>query len=344
MKKFSNEGSATIEASLVFIVFIAAYLIINSVALSLMTESITRKAAFETGMELASYIQISERIGLSDIMKTNTVDIDDYKNIIAAELNSGDFSDEAFTKILDLFLNDLEFSAKKKLFTKLVEDIIHSKIKRLNGTKNIEDLGVKNLNIEDLSILENNSQIEFTINYEYELDKLGIFGFKNEISQKFLTDTWTTAKSNSSLDSIWDQTNFIRGRYFLDRIRSENIIGLKTGRGFDIYDNKTNTLIQVYSLNIFKQTYSDNAGDKYTIKDRFIEQINTYYKKLDDNINRYGNKVITLNGNEINILNPNKKLYIILPLEAEEMTNIKEIIGKLSGEIEFKYMEKAFND
>lgn len=346
MKKFLNDGSVTIEASFVFVIFITAYLTINSIAMSIITESITRKAVFETGMDLATYTQIADRIGLADIVETNTIDEEDYKNIIMDELKSGSSGQQALSKIIDLLKKDIKEESKNNLFKQILESIFLAKINKINGASKLEDLGIQNFHIENLSILENNSQIEFSIKYKYKLDKFGIFSFQNDIEQKFLVDTWSSLISSSNDESIWNRTNFERGRYFLEKVRSENVVALKTGRGFDIYDTNTNTLIQVYSLNIFDQSYSNLMDGKYNIDEGFNDQLKVYYKKLEDNIKKYGDKVITSNGNEIEIANPEKKLYIILPEETKAMTDINYKINELDNldEIEFLYMEKAFND
>lgn len=354
LKKFSNNrGSISIEASLVSIIFILGYFIINNIAMNILVESITRKTLFETAVELSTYIQILDEFDLSENIETSSFDFENYKDILYKGIDT-DFERGVSTIIDDLYnqiKNDSINSLKNNSYQRIMKLIFSNKLKEIKNDINIEKLGlvggIDGIDFSNSKILENGNEIDLTIKYKFNLDKFGLFSYKNEITQKQILNLWISKTSKLDLETIWKSSNFIRGRYFANSMISHlNAIPTKKGKGIDFYNNETNTLIQVFSLNIFDKTYSNFESDKYKLKEEFLKVVKNYYKKIHENTEKLKGIIETANGEVMSISNPNLKLILILPEEAEDLTNIKDYYNYINqnfGNTEFIFMEKNFN-
>lgn len=341
MKKHSNSAFITIEASLVLFIFVISYFIVNTVALSIMTESITKKALYETAFDLSSYAVIVDRLNSTDDLETHGISFDNYKKIILNELDEDTNLSNIFDSLKKQISNDVQNFVNKEVYKQIVKNIFANKIKNINGSNN-GNIGllesVSDVKISDVRLFEDGNKISIKINYPINLDKFNIFNFKNNVTQYAEIDTWINRYSKIT-DSIWHKSNFERGRYFAERLRNGDEIAIKRGIGLDLYNPETNTISQVFSLNIFDKSYSENK----TIKDNFYKQLDIYYKEMNANLIKVKNKIITNNGETINLSNPNLKLVIVMPNEAEGLlfdnTRLQAI-----GNIEFKFMEDALID
>lgn len=340
MKKSANRGSITIEASLVLTIFIIFFVILHSISLSIMFESVTRKALFETGISISTYSQMIDILDNSKKIKTEKIDTKKYIDL----LKEG-FDDSNLIDLIKLAKDDGINLSKNAIIKNMISKIFRNRLNNYIKIKNFEKFGIKDglqgFNFKNISILESDNIIELELEYSFNLDKYNFFNHSNKVNQKILINAWTDNQAENN-KSIWNKSNFVRGRYFADLLRNKGI-GIKPGYGVDIFNNDTNTLIQVFSLNIFNKSYSTKTGEKYRIKEEFLNQIKIYYKELKKNVSRLKNPLKTLDGNNINIKNPNSKLLIILPLETEEYTDIKNIISEINkiGNIEILYLEKA---
>lgn len=346
MKKHLNKGEITIEASLVFFIFVVAYITINSLAVGLMNESLTRKAIFETGIEFSNYIQMIDKVYN---IKTKSFDTENYKEIfldsMKEQLPDSNIT-EIFSRLKTNILNDTTEASKKIILKNILKDMLLEKIEYINykfKTDNLIDLDIENLKIH-----ESGSEIEFVLSYSYKLDKFGLFTFNNDVSQKFLINTNMYKKNQKNNNTIWSKSNFERGRYFASKFRNEKKVGLKPGYGIDIYDSSNNSVIQIFSLNIFADSYTQKNGNNYILKEKFFTQIDKYYEELLTNSrNIIGRDVVTVNDEIINIKNARPILYIVMPLESQNMNHIQKDLSKLSEKetnIEFYYIEEALSD
>lgn len=345
-----NKGAITIEASIVFIIFTAGYLLLNSISMGLMVESMTRKALFEVGMDMSHYIQIVDRVGLNDYVRTETVELDDYKNLIIEDFNNqidGEEGGDIVSSLLDLAKRDALGRTKKFGMDKIVSRLFVKKLRSIRPDLDIKNtFSIDKFDFSESKILENGNQIRLKLNYNFKMDSLGIFSVKNNISQVFLTDTWINNIKKNKFYSIWDESNFERGRYFASKIRSESKLGLKTGKGFDYFDKDTNTLIQAISLNIFDRTYTNEEQGKYYIKEEFFKLLKRYDNEMKKNYKKVANTMEQINGELLELNKANIKLLIILPEEAMQRTDLENYLSQIHNNqsIEFKYLEKAFND
>lgn len=346
-KCLDNKGSATIEASLVLIIFIMGYLILHSLSINLLVESITRKALFETGMDLSNYIQFVDTLEEVHNIKTSEIDLKDYEELIIKSITSNNsFIKDLFT----LVKKDLRSEVQKKSYKFIIKKIFSEKISSIKSDVNYNNLGVENgidgINISDIKILENSNSLQLEINYDFKIDKLGLFSYRNNVNQSVNIGSWAREDKNTpdKFSSIWDKSNFFRGKYFANEFREKYPgIVIKKGSGVDLYDVNNNTIIQIYSLNIFDKTYSEKTEDGYILKEDFNKTIKSYYKKLLFNINNMNNTFVSEDGRNFEINKPIEKLVIILPEEAKVLFNLNNIEKEVRN-IEFLYLEKAIND
>ncbi|EHR35475.1 hypothetical protein ACKA01_06270 [Helcococcus kunzii] len=342
-----NSGSATIEASLVFIVFVVGYLVLHSLSINLLVESITRKALFETGMDISSYIQFIDSFEKIDNIKTESINYEDYKDIIIENINN---ENKLIKDLIKLAKKDISNETKRVTYSNITKKILEKKMDSIKNDVNFENLGIVNgksgIKVSDINVLENSNALEIAINYTFNLDKFGMFSLKNNVKQCINIGTWARkgGNGNDANSTIWNESNFIRGRYFADHLRKEHPgIVIKKGSGVDLFDVENNTIIQVYSLNIFNKTYSEKKEEKHFLKEEFFKTVKSYYKKLLLNIKNMNNNFISNDGKSYEISNPKEKLVIVLPEEAKELFDLKNIKKEI-GNVEFLYMEKALND
>lgn len=353
MKKYLNRGSLTIEASLVFILFTIGYFIVNNVAISIMTESLTRKALFETGLEFSTYIEVIDKFEYTNSLKTTTFDIKEYENIITDGIGK-EISFENFNVIIAdlkrLLKHDMSGEFKRIVYNNILKKIFLVKLndisKNFNLNKSTIINGITGIEFFNSKILENSNRLEINLKYKNEIGKFGFLSYKNEVIQKFLIDTWIVNHNKKHKKSIWDETNFERGRYFAGNVRkNDKLIEIKIGKGIDLFDFENNTAIKVYSINIFEEFYSNKNLDKYQIKEEFFNLIKTYKNKFKKDLIKY-KEIESISGRKIKLNNPKTKLILILPEEAKKLSDIEVYIKKINDIIpyEIRYMEKAFND
>ena len=341
MKRHLNSAFITIEASLVLFIFVISYYIVNTVALNIMTESITKKALYETVLDLSSYSLIVDRLNSTDDLTTQEVKFDNYKDIILKEISEDFNINDLFDSLKKQLSTDSMNIINKEVYKKLVKNIFVSKIYNINGSNN-EKVGILNsiddIKISELKLFEDGNKISIKIEYPINLDKYNIFNFKNNIIQYVEIDTWIN-RYKQKTDSIWQKSNFERGRYFAEKLRNNGEMIIERGVGLDLYNPETNTISQIFSLNIFDKSYSDNK----VIKDYFYKQLEIYYKEMIVNLDKVKNSISLNNGETINLTNPILKLVIVIPNESRNLeldySRLKEI-----GNIEFEFMEDAFID
>lgn len=352
LKKFlENRALITIEASLVSSIFLAGYLVLNSIAISLITESISRRALFELGMDLSAYLQVVDRIGMTDYIATDENGFSNLQKKMMSQIVNEIEMDNLFDNIVNITKNNIISSGKTFAYNKLLKPIYIQKLKSINGYSNLNILGIKeivnNANFSNTKIFQNGNQLELNLSYEFNIDNFGVFSNTNTVNQKVVIDNWiNNFSNNNSFDSIWNKSNFERGKHFVNKLRSNSDIPIKKGTEFDFYDTNSNTLYQVVSLNIFTEFYSEKVGELFEIKESFNRQISKYMNKIKKNYEKYKDKIKKQSGEELNISNPKFKLIVIMPEEALLMNNIQKTTKLLEykTELEFKYMEKIFND
>lgn len=345
IKIFSNKGIATIEASLAFTFFIVGYIILNSLIISLSIQSEIRKALTKTTNELSGYIQIMDKINIIDKIKTQKFDKDKYLNLFKDEIKEDFLAD-----LKNLLVSDFGEYVKSKSYNSILKNIF---LKNLNKSSDyLSKVGILNgidgIDFSESSILEDGETIKLNLQYQYNTGKYGIFEKTRKIILNSGKKVWISHGLKYQNTSIWEKANFERGKWFLDFYRKESsLVILKQGKGIDVYIPSTNTVQQVYSLNIFSNSYSFKESGNIKINSYFLKTIENYFNKMKANTKKYSGEVETVDSQKVNINNPNYELVIILPEEALNITEIENHRKKLEnkhGKITFIYKEKAFKN
>lgn len=351
MIKFINKkGSITIEASLVFFVFIVAYIALNNLAIGLLTESLTRKALYETGLDISSYVMLSDRINQTNLLQSQEIDNDEYIKVFEEMLLDESVEGEDLLQLIkDKMLGDGGKYLKNKSLEVFVNRIFEQKIENLGNYEVLDKLGLVDgldgIKFEEVSILESEGDISLSITYDFALDKFNYFNLKYPVRQNFHTNlSLNSDNENEYFSSIWNRSNFERGKYFANEVRSSEGTPIKPGQGVDFID-QNGYIVQVFSLNIFKSSYSEESADRYIIHQGFFEQVKGYYMEMIENVESIDK--VTLEDESIVSIDKNKrKILIILPEESPQMTNINDIQNELTSivNIEIIYKEKVFSD
>lgn len=339
-KFLENRGAITVEASLVFVVFVLGYLIINSISINLTVQSLTRKALFETANEVSYYIQLADTFFSKSDLETDEFDINQYKELIKKEIASGMDIEKLLNQLIEIAKGDLQNISKKNTFLGIIKNIFLKNITKLNVKYNIANAhikgGINGLKFNESKLLENGNNIEINLKYKYIIGKFGLLNFEDDIEQVASLDTWVTNISKNKKNSIWTASNFVRGRYFANKIREEKD-SIDVGFGFDfIEDGK---ILKVISVNIFNNSYSNENS----IIEGFFNLLENENKKMLEQYEKT-NIVRMQNGKEIKIKEYTPRLFLILPEEALKGTDISKYIERISKYGEITFLEKAFVD
>lgn len=345
--KFLNDGFITIEASLATFIFIIGYLIVNSIIINISVQSDIRKSLNSTIKDLALYVQVADKMGYLDNIKTKEFSKDQYIELIKEEYKR---DSDILGKLKDLFISDVKNFTKSYLSKEITKKILDANIENINSNIDKSGItgGISGIRVEKASILEDGENIEIVIGYKWKSGLLGYFEKETEVIQKACIKPWIHGIKNNLANSIWKDTAFKRGNYFARKIKGEsNLEIIKSGKGIDLYNREKNQIIQIYSINVFDDSYSVNSEGKYILKDNFEKKIKAYKNKIKKNIEKYRDKIVLENGESLEINDPELKLIIVLPLEANELEHVKQLENKLNKngvELEFYYMEKLFNE
>lgn len=299
-------------------------------------------------------MQILDKFEYSNDIKSGQIDFDSVKdkleNEIANSISTGKY-EKKIQNLRNIISKSLSDAAKYEVYKTTVKNIFLSKLSSIKNISDLETLGIVNgvfgLDFSGSKLLENSNEIDLVLSYKFKLDKFGIFSIEKDINQKILVSAWANNVYKEDFSSIWEQSNFERGRFFADYFRKNSSdIVVKLGGGIDLYNQESNTISQIYSINVFDKTYSNYTGEKYELTDAFIDLVKKYSKELDKNILDSKGKIETSDGSMIEIGQVNKKLILILPEEARTLSNIEMLLANndWGNIVEIIYKEKAIND
>lgn len=331
MKKNENEqGQLTVEASLIFSLYILFIFTMFSIIKLITSQLIIQNVINEACLEVSQYTYLAEKIKQEDILKEFDIDLKTNEII---EIFKDTVIDESEQEIYRNIL--IKEMVKKHLPND--EDDYLKKLGVINGLGGID---FSNSKIDSRSS-------NISIIYDIKLP-ISIVNKKFTIIQNARVNNFgrIVTEDNEILeDSIWKKSPTVRGKIFISRYRDKyKEKALKVGQVVDFYDIYGNELIQVNSINLYSNSYTDFSEDGYSFK----------YDGVYKLVKRYSNQLIKksdlkelemMDGRMIKVSNPNKKLVLILPLEAkefnEDLTRLKNEISSLGVNVEYIFEEKA---
>lgn len=271
-----EEGSLTVEATLiigVMVIFLTAWILILHL---FKIQAYTQHALDQTALNLSDEISMVHSLGegihaIGDYLKASL----DLRPPSSGEgEDSGALGKMTFSASAYLALNEELSAGRGKVppaLSRWVEGMV------LNTT-----------------IDDDRDMIHLDLTYEIKLPgPLQAFGPKIVHQNAgtgiwLLTDdpiSWAGGKSDEDKDkkergkSIWQESNFSRGRKFAEKYRGGASRPLPTGQGIDFIDERGRG-VALFSLNIFSDSYSGGTGrdpGAYRLKREALSKRLTYF-------------------------------------------------------------------
>ena len=339
-----NRGSYSIEAALTLTVFTICVMAVISVISIIKVEGEVQDALNQTALELSQY---------------------SYTLGTAVELNDTG-SDEESSSIVEAVLAVARDSARdhaaSKTAASLAETLVQKHFSRSNVNEWLEQQGVQNgyagMDFSSSSLLADRKTISIAVQYRLKVNAYGLFDKTLTISQKAETfallpenasDLFASGSSTSDADSgtssIWKETNFVRGKYFLEQIRSANSgQEVATGAGIDLYDASTGHYVEAVSMNLFGSSYASNVGDTSLAGDyvpkteAVMEQLTDYAKKMNQDLSKLDGELEMADGSTVKAVEPREKtLVVVVPVEAKENSAMLAMLEQAKREIQSDY-------
>lgn len=308
MKK-TDSGMYTVEGAFTIVIFTVLIMMLLSIITIIETEAEIQSAIDQTAMQLSQY---SYAVG-------DKVNVD---------------NDE--TTLLKSILQD----AKRELVgfatgSALCEPLAKSRIDE--KYLYLVDGGASGLNFSASNVLGDGRTINVTVIYRINVNTFGLFDKQLTVCQKARTAAWlpyyadelaAVPSDSAGRSSIWHETNFARGKYFVAEQKEKNpAIGVSPGQGIDFYDKETGRVTEVFSMNIFNSYYSFNSGDPAVAGDyapneeMLSKQLNEYVRDYKKDIRQCGRTITMDSGAEERFTVNEKEMILILPNEAEGLEN-----------------------
>lgn len=357
-----SEGSYSIEGALALTVFTICLMALLSLLNVIKAEAEIHDAVHETAMELSQYSYV---LGRTEYLKDAAEDhLPGLKKLLSQ--GEGETSDLALTG-----------PAVAKLLTRqnFARDNVDEWLKG-QGVRN----GYEGLDFRDTQVLLDGKTIIVAVTYDLEIETYGLFD--KTLHQRTAAATYGLLPTDSALKamrsrpqetSVWQDTNFVRGRYFADEVRSAAQYGVavKPGQGIDLFDAAAGTYTEVESLNVFLPTYSTlhNAGPAgedtgsasgtasfadptsyVPNEDRIEKALFGYAKGLNQDISKLGKEVVLADESVASTVPAQKKILIlIVPEETAQAQAINTVLkstaaaakSKYGVTVELRYEQKA---
>lgn len=313
--KHSESGSVVIEATLALPLFMFGFLFILSFITIIRAERAVQLGIDKAASEIAAYCCLA---GDTEICEN------------------------------ELFEKTAEQICRVISSEKIRENDRYGILNKTNG------FSVNDIDFSGSDILPENDKIIIQAEYEVTPWIFGLFSKKNmvlKMKNSAVTFAFTGNKENSEDDtaSVWRKLPFIRGAEWIRTIKAENSdMAVKRGYGIDLYSEDTGKMSQVFSVNLFSETYSkknDPSGNKpefYTIKENNVESLlRGYASELLRNTDKYGDKVYKHmeKGTGKKCEEPTEKpeMFIIVPEEAGQNSEMKNTFEKIVSEVSERY-------
>lgn len=230
---------------------------------------------------------------------------------------------------------------------KMLEDKIDEKALSL-----VED-GFEGIDFLSSSVLGDGETIKIVAIYKIQINAFGFLSKTLNVRQEAKTYAWLPLDAEElSVEqdgdgSIWDETNFTRGKYFVSKLKEEqrgNVVS--SGQGIDLYEKTTGTVSEIYSINVFDDSYSYEMSPN---SENITKQIEKYVYEFEEDIENIGESIELESGATEKFLAKNKKIIIVVPEEAKDIESFTYCFNEISKEIfknsgiliEFVYLEEA---
>lgn len=348
-----TRGSYTVEGALALTVFTICLMALLSILNVIKVEAEVEDALSETAMELSQYSYV---MGRTEYLKDAADEhLPALKKLLSLDGEKG-FSDLALTG-----------PAVAKLLVR--ENFARDNVDEWLKSQGVRG-GYEGLDFRDTQILMDGKTITVAVTYDLEIQTYGLFS--KTLHQRLAAVTYGLLPTDAALkaghvkpmeSTIWQESNFVRGKYFANELRDAGQYGapVKPGQGIDLYDRATGTYMEVNSLNVFLPTYStlETTTDRSAFADAAsyapraddIEKaLFGYTKGLTKDISKLGGEVVMADGSSVEAVPAKRKvLVLILPEETPQNKAISAVLQNAAKEaktrhgvdVELRYEQKA---
>ena len=327
-------GSYSIEGALALTIFTACMMALISILSVIKVEAEVQDALDETAMELSQYSYV---LGRTEFLKDAAEEKLNGLGLLLEfdEKGSSDLS--------------LAGPAAAKLLTRqnFAREDVDGWLKRQGVVE-----GYGGLDFRDTQVLMDGKTIIIAVTYDLKIQSYGLFD--KVLHQRAAAVTYGLLPTDSALkamhskntaeSSVWQESNFVRGKYFANEIRDAAQYGkaVKPGQGIDLYDAASGTYVEVESMNVFLPTYSNLQGSvsgqkdgssfadpaSYVPRSDQIEKaLFGYAKNLNKDISKLGKEVELADESVADAVTPKRKILILIV--PEEIAENKEIQSAL---------------
>lgn len=348
-----TRGSYTVEGALALTVFTICLMALLSILNVIKVEAEVEDALSETAMELSQYSYV---MGRTEYLKDAADEhLPALKKLLSLDGEKG-FSDLALTG-----------PAVAKLLVR--ENFARDNVDEWLKSQGVRG-GYEGLDFRDTQILMDGKTITVAVTYDLDIQTYGLFS--KTLHQRLAAVTYGLLPTDAALkaghvkpaeSTIWQESNFVRGKYFANELRDAGQYGapVKPGQGIDLYDRATGTYMEVNSLNVFLPTYSslETTTDRSAFADAasYVPRVDEiekalfgYTKGLTKDISKLGGEVVMADGSSVEAVPAKRKvLVLILPEETPQNKAVSAVLQKAAGEakarhgvdVELRYEQKA---
>ncbi len=347
----SDCGSYSVEGAFSITIFTVCILAAFSILSIIRVELEVQDAINQTAIELSQYTYaVGKVIPLSD--------------------TENDATDLSGT-LQSIFMDQAREAAAEGVGAPLAKSLAKKHFSRTEWESWLQEQGIEGgyaaFDFSGTSILGDGKTISIVVTYPLQVQTYGLFSKQLTICQT--AETLALLPENASLlealrnqqgeeteESIWKSSNFIRGRYFINQLKSENAgQAVASGVGIDFYDAGNAVYQEAYSINLFSSTYSTCSGDvaelsSYSLNQEATEkQIQQYANRLEKDILALNGTILMESGQEQEAVPAKRKiLLLILPEECQKnetmqtgLQQIKADLQKQGTEVEYRYEQEA---
>lgn len=345
----SCDGSYTIEGALTLSIFTACMMALLSILTILKAEGEVQDALNRTAMQLSQYAYAAETARESDLAGD------------AYDALSREFADVAGRVPEDL-MAILRNEADALAGAALAKNMTLHNFSRDNPSEWLPKLGVvngtKGLDFRSTELLQEGKRLKIGVTFSLRVNTYGLFEKRLTIHEEantvaLLPEDYEDFRSGSDHSegnsSIWQETNFVRGKYFMQKIKANNPDqDVKPGQGIDLYDEGAAHYVEGVSLNVFKPMYSQCGGDEnaamsYTpIPESIEKEILGYGKKFENDLRKLGPDITMSDGRTLPAKRAKTKtLMIIVPEETRQNPDLQAALQSAARSLESRYGTKA---
>lgn len=376
-------GSVTIEAALALSLFILGFATILSLTGVIRAQRDLQHGINQTAKEISEYCYASDKAGLTSAISASSMSVGDAVDRICGlsgdETGDSSESTDIVSAVSRIMLGDRADESVNGIAADGICRLLVPKY--ISGDRSSTDrylerlcgINMGDINFRHSAFLRDGKTIKVVAVYKVDLDPFGLLpgkGLEINLKNTASTRAWIPEpldpadpeqeEENEELPSRWlIEGNDPRGKSWKSLVCSENSgHGVLPGKGIDLYFSSGNVMKEIFSMDIFKSTYTSCSvpestdPDDYSLKGNAASGKIKYY--ADHIIKSYGKlkgELTMEDGSAVDLPKgkPSLAVIIILPEETEKNKEIMDMLMSAAAQVkkeknvtvEYQYREKT---